>query len=181
MNLSFLEFYTKESYRCTGFVAVVQPPSCVQLFVTPWTAARTRLPCPSLSPGVCSNSCPLSHWLYLTISSSVAPFSFCHQSLPASGSFPMSQLFAPGGQNVGAKVLGLEGFIFWSGFFDAAWLFWDSSILLYIFHSSVFFYFWTIFHCVDMLDIPWFIYSPVDGRLCCFQVLTITNKDVMSI
>ena len=128
-----------ESYRCTGFVAVVQPPSCVQLFVTPWTAARTRLPCPSLSPGVCSNSCPLSHWRYLTISSSVAPFSFCHQSLPASGSFPMSQLFAPGGQNIGAKVLGLEGFIFWSGFFDLAWLFWDSSIWLYIFHSLVFF------------------------------------------
>ena len=59
-----------------------------------------RLPCPSLSPGVCSNSCPLRWRCYLTISSSVALFSFCLQSLPASGSFPMSQLFASSGQSV---------------------------------------------------------------------------------
>ena len=49
-----------------------------------------RLLCPTLSPGVCSNSCPLSRWYYLTISSSVVPFSSCLQSFPASGSFPMS-------------------------------------------------------------------------------------------
>ena len=59
---------------------------------------RARLPCPSLSPRVCSNSCPLNHWCYLTISSSAAPFSFCLQSFLASGSFPMSQLFASGGK-----------------------------------------------------------------------------------
>ena len=57
---------------------------------------HTRLPSPSLSPGVCSNSCPLSWWCYLTISSSMAPFSFCLQSFPASGSFPGSQLFTSG-------------------------------------------------------------------------------------
>ena len=59
---------------------------------------------PSLSPGACSNSCPLSHWYYLTISSSATLFSFCLQSFPESGSFPMSQLFASGGQSIGASA-----------------------------------------------------------------------------
>ena len=54
---------------------------------------HTRLPCPSLSPGVCSNSCPLSQWCHPTILSSVTAFSACPQSLPASGSFPMSRLY----------------------------------------------------------------------------------------
>ena len=66
---------------------------------------HARLPYPSLSPGVCSNSCPLSQWCSLSISSSVAPFSFCLQSFPASGSFPMSWLFASGGQSIGASAL----------------------------------------------------------------------------
>ena len=59
---------------------------------------QARLPCPSLSPGACSNSCPLSWWCHPTISSSAAPFSFCLQSFPSSRSFPMSCLFASGGQ-----------------------------------------------------------------------------------
>ena len=59
---------------------------------------------PSVSPGVYSNSCSLSQWCSLTISSSAAPFSFCLQSFPESGSFPMSQLFASGGQNIGASA-----------------------------------------------------------------------------
>ena len=62
------------------------------------------LPCPSLSSGVCSNSCPLSPWCHLTISSSVVPFSFCLQSFPASGSFPMSWLFTSGDQSIGASA-----------------------------------------------------------------------------
>ena len=57
-----------------------------------------------LSPGICSNSCPLSQWCHPTLLSSVAPFSFCPQSLPASGSFPMSQLFTSGGQIIGASA-----------------------------------------------------------------------------
>ena len=64
---------------------------------------HNRLPCPSLSPGVCSNSCQLSWSYYPTILSSVGPFSSCAQSFPASGSFPMSQLFAPGGQIIGVS------------------------------------------------------------------------------
>ena len=63
-----------------------------------------RLPCPSPSPRVCSNSCLLSWWCHPTISSSVVPFSSCPQSFPASGSFPVRQLFASGGQSVGTSV-----------------------------------------------------------------------------
>ena len=65
---------------------------------------HTMLPCPSLSLRVCSNSCPLGQWYYLTISSSAAPF-FCLQSFSASGSFPMSQLFSSGGQSTGTSTL----------------------------------------------------------------------------
>ena len=55
---------------------------------------HARLPCPALSPRVCSNSCPLSWWYYLTVLSSAVPFSFCLQSFPTSGSFPVSWLYA---------------------------------------------------------------------------------------
>ena len=63
---------------------------------------HTRLPCPSPSPGVCSNSYPLSRWCHPTISSSVVPF--CLQSFPASGSFPVSQLFTSGSQSSGESA-----------------------------------------------------------------------------
>ena len=72
--------------------------SCIRLFVTPWTAAQ--LPCASLSPGVC----PSGQWYHPTISSSVVPFSSWPQSFPASGSFPVSQLFTSGGQSTGASA-----------------------------------------------------------------------------
>ena len=65
---------------------------------------HTRLPYPLPSPRVCSNSCPMSQWCHPTISSSVIPFSSCLKSFPASGSFLMSQLFASGGQSIGASV-----------------------------------------------------------------------------
>ena len=63
-----------------------------------------RLPFPPLSPGVSSNSCPLSQWCHPTISSSVILFFSCLQSFLASGSFPMSQLFASGGQSIGVSA-----------------------------------------------------------------------------
>ena len=66
---------------------------------------HTRLSCPWLSPGVCSDSRPLIQWCYLSISSSVISFSSCLQPFPASESFPMSQLFASGGQSTGASAL----------------------------------------------------------------------------
>ena len=65
---------------------------------------HTRHPCPSSTPRACSNSCPSSWWCPPTISSSVIPFSSCLQSFPASGSFPMSQFFESGGQNIGASA-----------------------------------------------------------------------------
>ena len=85
---------------------------------------KARLPCLSLSPGVSSNSCSLNQWCYPTISSSVIPFSSCLKSFPASGSFPVSQLFASDGESIGASAsvlpvniqgwfpLGLTGLIY---------------------------------------------------------------------
>ena len=68
----------------------------------PHRLQHARIPCPSLFPEICRNACPLSRWCHPTISSSVAPFS-CPQSFPASGSFPMSRLFASGGWSIGAQ------------------------------------------------------------------------------
>ena len=65
---------------------------------------HTRLLCPSPSPGVFSDSCPLSWWCHLTILSSVAPFSSCLLSFPSPGSFPMSWLLASGGQGIEASA-----------------------------------------------------------------------------
>ena len=65
---------------------------------------HARLLCPSPMPRACSNSCPLSQWCYLIISSSAALFSFCLQSFPPSESFPMSRLFISGGQSIGASA-----------------------------------------------------------------------------
>ena len=82
-------------------VVVFQLLIHLRLFVTPCTAAH-QTSCPSLSPGVCSNSCPLTSWYYLTISSSAALFSFYLQSFPASGPFSLGQLFASSGQSIGS-------------------------------------------------------------------------------
>ena len=71
----------------------------------PHVLQHTRLPCPSPTPGIYSNSCPLSQWCHPTTSSSVIPFSSCIQSFPASGSFPMSQFFTSGGKSIGASAL----------------------------------------------------------------------------
>ena len=71
----------------------------------PHESQHTRPPCPSPTPGVHSDSSPSSQWCHPAISSSVFPFSSCSQSLPASESFPMSQLFAWGGQSTGASAL----------------------------------------------------------------------------
>ena len=82
----------------------VQSLSRVRLFATPWTAASLQPPCSSPTSGVHQNPCPLSRWCHPTISSSVIPFSSHLQSIPASGSFPMSQFFTSGGQSIGASA-----------------------------------------------------------------------------
>ena len=74
------------------------------LTLQPHGLQHARLPCPSLSPRVSSNSSPLSWWCHPTISTSVIPFSSCPQSSPASWSFPMSRLFHSGGQSTGASA-----------------------------------------------------------------------------
>ena len=81
----------------------VQSLSRVRLFAT-HELQHARPPCPSPTPGVHPNPCPLSWWCHPTISSSVIPFSSCLQSFPGSGSFQMSQLFASGGQSIGVSA-----------------------------------------------------------------------------
>ena len=83
-------------------VAVVH--SVVSTLCDPIGLQHARLPCPSPTPRAYSNSCPLSRWCHSTLSSCVIPFSSCPQSFPASRSFPMSQLFASGGQSTGASA-----------------------------------------------------------------------------
>ena len=78
------------------FTSVQFSCSVVSDSLQPHESQHARPPCPSPTPGVHSNSCPLSRWCHPAISSSVVPFSSCLQSLPASESFPMSQLFAWG-------------------------------------------------------------------------------------
>ena len=83
------------------FSSVTQ--SCLTL-CGPYGLQHARLPCPSPSPRVCSNSCPLSRWCHPTISSSVTLFSSCHPSFSASGSFPIPWLLASGDQSIGASA-----------------------------------------------------------------------------
>ena len=90
-------------YKWGHWPFVVQSLSHVPS-LRPHGLQHTRPPCPSLSPRVCSNSCPLSQWCHPTISSSVAPISSCPQSFPASGSFPVGQLFISGGQSTRASA-----------------------------------------------------------------------------
>ena len=78
--------------------------SVVSDFLRPHESQHTRPPCPPPTPGVYPNWCPLSWWCHPAISVSVIPFSSCPQSFPASGSFPVSQLFAWGGQSIGVSA-----------------------------------------------------------------------------
>ena len=78
--------------------------SLVSNTLRPHESQHTRLPCPSPTPGVYPNSCPSSWWCHPTNSSFVIPFSFCLQSFPALGSFPMCQFFPSGGQSIGVSA-----------------------------------------------------------------------------
>ena len=92
-----------QGYRI--YIGLVQfSPSVMSDSLKPHGLQHTRPPCPSPTPGVYSNSHPLSQWCHPNISSSVVPFSSCPQSFPASGSFPMSQFFASGGQSIGISA-----------------------------------------------------------------------------
>ena len=97
----------RRSYQDASDILLVFGHSVLSNSLQPHGRQHTRLPCPSLSPGVFSNSCPFSWWCHPTISSSVTPFSHCPQPMPAPRSFPVSWLLASGGQSIGtlASVL----------------------------------------------------------------------------
>ena len=99
--------------------------SVVSNSLTPHESQHARPPCSSPSPGVHSDSRPSSPWCHPAISSSIVSFSSCPQSLPASGSFPMSQLFAWGGQSTGVSALASflpKKFQDWSPLEWAGWI-----------------------------------------------------------
>ena len=106
----------------------------------PHEPQHTRPPCPSPTPGVHLNPCPLSRWCHPTISSSVVPFPSCPQSFPASGSFPMSQLFAWGGQSIGVSastsVLPMNTQN-WSPLGWTGWISWQSKGFSRVFSNTV--------------------------------------------
>ena len=105
MTLANLRTLVSWSTQCDEFSSVQFSQSVVSDSLRPHESQHARPPCPSPTPGVHSDSCPSSRWCHPAISYSVVPFSSCPQSLPASGSFPMSQLFSWGGQSTGVSVL----------------------------------------------------------------------------
>ena len=110
-NISPVGLYNVLLFKCRNliniyFLCIYFVTDCWSLVFDPFQThvlQHTRFPCLSLSSRVYSNSCPSSQWCHPTISSSVIPFSSCLQSFPASGSFPVSQLFASFGQSIGAS------------------------------------------------------------------------------
>ena len=108
------------------FSSVQFSRSVVSDSLQPYEPQHTRPPCPSPTPGVHPDSRPSSQWCHPAISSSVVPFSFCPQSLPASESFPMSQLFAWGGQST--RVSALASFLpkKYQGWSPSEWTGWIS-------------------------------------------------------
>ena len=103
----FTDLFSCEDYNYFGnsWLSVQFSCSVVSNSLQPHKLQHARPPCPSPTPGVQSNSLPLNRWCHPAISSSVVPFSSCLQSLPASESFPMSQLFTWGGQSIGGSAL----------------------------------------------------------------------------
>ena len=116
VSLDFLLLHSSSLWWKDIFFGVISRRSCrsssvqfscsvVSDSLRPHELQHARPPCPSPTPGVHSNSHPSSQWCHPAISSSVVPFSFCPQSLPTSGSFPMRQLFTWGGQSIGVSAL----------------------------------------------------------------------------
>ena len=117
---------TKAKFGCgQGHGLLFSRCSCLTL--RPHGLQHARIPCPSPSPGACSNSCPLSWWYHPNISSSAIPFSFCPQSFPESGSSPMSWLFESSGQSIGASALASVLPVNIQDWFPLRWTGWISS------------------------------------------------------
>ena len=101
VGLSLLSWPPQISFT---FSSIQFSRSVVSDSLQPHGLQHARHPCPSPTPGACSNSCPSSRWCHQTISSSIVPFSSCLRSFPASGTFPMSQLFISGVWSTGASA-----------------------------------------------------------------------------
>ena len=121
---------------------------------------HTRLPCPSQSPGVCSNSCPLNRWCRPTVSSSVAPFSSWCQPFPASGSFSMSWLFTSGGQSIGTSASALVFPKNIQGWFPLGW-----TGLIPVLGSFCWNMFPSIYHSAPEILLNY--YTSVNNNLLC--------------
>ena len=104
IKITFQFCFSKNFY---DYSSSVQFSRSVVLILWPCGLQHARPPCPSPTPGACSNSCPSRWWYYPTFSSSVIPFSSCLQSFPASGSFLRSQFFTSGGQSIAASASAL--------------------------------------------------------------------------
>ena len=104
LTMCQLKLVSDSSWLKSSFSSVQFSCSVMTDSLRPHESQHTRPPCPSPTPGVYPNSCPSSRWCHPAISSFVVPFSSWLQSLPASGSFPMSQLFTWGGQSTGVSA-----------------------------------------------------------------------------
>ena len=155
---------------------------------------HTSLPCPLPSPGVCSNSCPLSQWFNPTISSSVTPFSSYPQSFPASGCFPMSWLFTSRGQSIAASSsvsllpVNSQGWFPWglTGlisllFKELSRVFSNTTIWKYQFQHSAFFTVqlfatpWTVAHQASLsFTISWSLLKFMSTELVLSELSTVT-------
>ena len=129
-EVTWFTYLVQFSHHCpflwNQFSAVKFSRSAMSDSLQPCGLQQTRTPCPSPTPGVYLNSCPLSWWCYPIISSSVIPFSSHLQSFPASGSFPMSQLFASSGQSTGVSASALVLLMNIQDWFPLGWTVWIS-------------------------------------------------------
>ena len=141
----------------SGYWASVQFSSVAQSCPTlqPHELQHARPPCPSPTPGVHPNSCPSSWWCHPAISSSVIPFSSCPQSLPTSGSFPVSQLFARGGQSIGVSASASVLPVNTQDWSPLGWTYWISLRVTYIIYKH---------------DIPPYYSTSKYFRIFCFKI-----------
>ena len=136
---SLIEIAKADSYYQVQFSLFHFSRSVMSNSLWPHGLQHARLPCPLQSPRDGSNSCLLNQWCHPTTSSSVVPFSWCPQSFPASGSFPVSQLFASGGQSIAASAsasvlpMNIQG---WFPLGSTGWISWQSKGLSRIFSST---------------------------------------------